>query len=175
MGFFLKTLPKEDTIRETAVRFRTNDLTAPQIESFILLNKFVADCDRALEEHYKQFDLSDGRFMVMITLKKSQERLKATDIANELGVSRATMTGLIDSLIRDEFIVKKDCKEDRRISYLELTAKAHAHLDGMFPVHFRKIAKFMNCLNEEEVAQLKSLVTTLQGNLSVFLEPKANP
>lgn len=167
MSFCLKKLPKEETIREIAEKF--GNLEPKHIEGFVILSKFIADYERALEEHYKKFDLSDGRFMVLISIKRSPERLKATDIANELGVSRATMTGLVDSLLRDELISKSDCKEDRRISYLHLTEKAEAHLDKMFPTHFKTISNFMSCLNNTEIDELKNIATKLQQNLTTFL------
>lgn len=166
MASYFKTLPREETIRETAAKF--GNMNPKHIEGYILLRKFFSDYERALDSHYKKFDLSDGRFMVLITLKRSPEPLKATDIASDLGVSRATMTGLLDSLMRDEFIAKHDCKTDRRISYLTLTPKAHAHLDNMFPPHFKKISEFMSCLEDSEVDQMKSLIAKLQGNLGIF-------
>ncbi|MNK07383.1 Transcriptional repressor MprA [compost metagenome] len=166
MSFCLKKLPREETIKMIAEKF--GNLEPKCIEASIILYKFMGDYERAMEEHFQKYHLSDGRFMVLITLLKSEEPMKATDIANELGVSRATMTGLLDGLTRDGYIAKKDCKNDRRICFLSLTDKAKKQIDEMLPAHFKSVADFFGCLSKQETTDLKKIITKLQENLTTF-------
>lgn len=166
MSFCLKKLPREETIKEIAEKF--GKLEPRCIEASVILYKFMGDYERAMEQHFQKFNLSDGRFMVLMTLLRNKEPMKATDIANELGVSRATMTGLLDSLTRDGYIAKKDCKNDRRICFLSLTDKAEKHLKEMLPEHFKQVSAFFECLSKQETGELKKIISKLQENLTLF-------
>ena len=159
----LKELPREEIIREMAKQF--GDLNPSSLEAMIMLYKFLGDYDKAFEDHFKKFGLSDGRFHVLITIKKNNNAIKATDIANNLGVSRATMTGLMDGLIKDGLISKTDCSEDRRISFVHLTEKGQELLGKVVPCHFKKLDKFSQCLNKEEVKVFKECISKLSNNL----------
>lgn len=159
----LKELPRDETIREIAKQF--GDLNPTSLEAMIVLYKFLGDYEEAFEEHFRKFGLSDGRFHVLITIKKNSNAIKATDIANNLGVSRATMTGLLDGLIKDGLVKKSDCHFDRRASYVHLTEKSEQLLEKILPCHFKKLTQFSECLSRDELRTFHECISKLSANL----------
>ncbi len=166
MPYYMKELPKEDIIRKISNEFI--DLDGRKLELVVQLYKFCGDLEKSKESHFKKYGLSDGRFMVLMTLWESHAPIKATEIADKLGVTRATMTGLIDSLIKDNFVEKKDCPQDRRAAYLSLTDFGHSFLKKMLPEHFSCIKKFTDTLSKEEAQTFLTILNKLKNGLQQF-------
>jgi len=76
--------------------------------------------------------------------------LTPAQLADQSGVTRATMTGLIDTLERDGLVLREPSKEDRRMMQVALTRKGEALLKDFLPVHFRRIAALMGALTQDE-------------------------
>ena len=166
MPFYMKELPKEDILRKLSNEF--GHLDQSKMELIVQLYKFCADLEKSKDSHFKQYGLSDGRFMVLMALWESHAPMKATDIADKLGVTRATMTGLIDSLIKDKFVEKKDCPEDRRAAYLSLSEYGQTFLKKMLPEHFSCIKKFSDFVTDEEAQVFLKILNKLKNGLQQF-------
>ena len=76
-------------------------------------------------------------------------------------MTRATMTGLIDTLERDGFVKREPDPVDRRMMSVRLTPKAEKFLHQFLPGHFRTTAKLMSTLNEGERKTLVRLLTKI--------------
>lgn len=168
MPFYMKELPKEDILRKLSNKY--GHLDKSKIELVVRLYKFSSDLEKAKETHFKQYGLSDGRFMVLMAIWEAHAPIKATDIADKLGVSRATMTGLIDSLIKDNFVEKKDCPEDRRAAYLSLSDHGHTFLKKMLPEHFLCVKNFADTITDEEAQTFLKILAKLSSGLRQFEE-----
>jgi len=83
------------------------------------------------------------------------------ELAEAAGVSRATMTGLIDTLERDDFVRRKPDPHDRRMMSVELTNQGSAFLNRMLPGHFHLIAELMEPLSEKERKTLVALLNKI--------------
>ena len=172
MPFYMKELPKEDILRKLSNEF--GHLDKSKMELIVQLYKFCADLEKSKDSHFKQYGLSDGRFMVLMTLWDSHAPIKATDIADKLGVSRATMTGLIDSLIKDNYVEKKDCPEDRRAAYLSLSDHGHTFLKKMLPEHFLCVKNFADTISDQEAQDFLKTLSKLSSGLRQFEEHCSN-
>jgi len=69
-------------------------------------------CERDVFEYFDNLlnsnGISQGRFTVlMLLLRRSDVPINPADIAERAGVTRATMTGLIDVLERDGFVKRE--------------------------------------------------------------------
>ena len=84
------------------------------------------------------------------------------ELADAAGVTRATMTGLIDTLERDGFVKRKPDPNDRRMMSVLLTAKGERFLRDFLPGHFKSISKLMSPLTEAERKTLVRLLTKVQ-------------
>jgi DNA-binding MarR family transcriptional regulator len=121
---------------------------------FLHLLRTGDEAFRVTEEHFHANGLSQGRFTVLMLLyDKSCGRthtLTPALLAEKAGVTRATMTGLIDTLERDGMVTREPDPGDRRQFAVELTSKGLAFLNRILPEHFRRISALLSALSETE-------------------------
>jgi DNA-binding MarR family transcriptional regulator len=80
------------------------------------------------------------------------------ELAEMCGVTRATMTGLVDTLERDGLVKREADTHDRRMMTVHLTTKGHAQMSAILPGHFKRIAAIMQPLSSAERRTLTQLL-----------------
>jgi DNA-binding MarR family transcriptional regulator len=78
------------------------------------------------------------------------------------------MTGLIDTLERDGYVVREPDPSDRRMLSVRLTAKGEQFLQEFLPGHFRIVASVMSPLNEAERKTLVRLLVKVQQHAAAL-------
>lgn len=162
---FPKYYPKGEVLRKAAERYPDIDLEATEIMLRIkqIASGEVCEAQGALEPH----GLSEGRFYVLCYLfcedLFGHKDPSPSEIAENLGVTRATITGLLDGLERDDFLQRHHDSADRRALTIHLTAKGHCLLDQLIPAQCRLMKSQMSRLNAEEKQTLSALLAKVQG------------
>lgn len=164
----LKDLPRYECLLEAAKQFPSLDPSACEV--FFNLLRTGDEAFRVTDEQLQSHGLSHGRFTVLTLLfyKACDENNASTPaaLAERAGVSRATMTGLIDTLERDAMVVRKPDPSDRRMLSVELTPRAVALLEEIMPDHFRRINDLMSPLSETERRTLVRLLGKIAARAS---------
>lgn len=112
-------------------------------------------------------NISQGRFTVMMLLRRPWvETCTPASLAEESGVTRATMTGLLDTLEKDGMVVRQADTHDRRTLHVRLTDQGRACLDSIFPEYFKGVSRTMSPLNPPERQELVRLLQKLQEELT---------
>ena len=177
----LKDLPRYECLLEAAKEFP--DLDPSAAEAFLHLlrtgDEVFGHTDRNLSDH----NISHGRFGVMMLLWRSVQPRAATllgaeacvsgprtpaELADAAGVTRATMTGLIDTLERDDFVKREPDPNDRRMMSVRLTPAGERFLSEFLPGHFQAIASLMSPLSETERKTLVHLLSKVQQHASTL-------
>lgn len=104
------------------------------------------DCTSRLSCH----QLSEGKFVLLFLLHDQEDGLSPCELAERAGVTRATVTGLLDGLERSELAVRSRDKRDRRSITVRLSPKGKELIGGLFAVHTRWISTLFAGLIEEE-------------------------
>jgi DNA-binding MarR family transcriptional regulator len=157
----LKDLPRYDCLLEAAKEFP--DLDPSACEAVLHLLRAGDECAKAVEAQLAEHNISQGRFSVLMILLnrcggEAPPILGPAELAEAAGVSRATMTGLIDTLERDGLVTREPDTVDRRMMLVRLTARAEALMQEILPTHFQIMASLMTPLSE---AERKTLVRLL--------------
>lgn len=172
----LKDLPRYDCLHEAAQRFPDLDPSACQV--FLQLLRTGDELSSAQHAYLAQHNISQGRFTVLMLLLRAStggrcaeglNPCNPAELAERAGVTRATMTGLIDTLEKDGYVKREPDPSDRRMMSVTLTPKAEAFLQGMLPGYFRQITALMGGLSEAErhtLVQLLEKVVRNTANLS---------
>jgi DNA-binding MarR family transcriptional regulator len=79
-------------------------------------------------------------------------------LAELASVSRATITGLLDTLERDGFVRREPDPADRRQTEVHLTPAGQEFMHDLLPTHFQLINGLMANLTEAERKTLVKLV-----------------
>lgn len=104
------------------------------------LLRTTALIDRACAAELAAFNLTEGRLSVLLAVSarasvpgEGDSRATPARIADELGVSRAAVTGLIDGLERQGLIERHASDTDRRSTTVALTQAGRDALDAIGP------------------------------------------
>lgn len=171
----LKDLPRYECLLEAAKEFP--DLDPSAAEAFLHLLHTGDEVFGVSERSLSERNISHGRFGVLMLLWRSQQPKVAAllgadscsggprtpaELADAAGVTRATMTGLIDTLERDGFVKREPDPDDRRMMSVNLTSRGEKFLQDFLPGHFRSIASLMSPLSETERKTLVQLLGKIQ-------------
>ncbi len=161
----LKDLPRYECLLKAAERYPDMELSAN--EAFLNLLR-TADMMFAEKGRYLgQLGLSQGRFTVLMLLNGCCEHpATPASLADEAGVTRATMTGLIDNLERDGFVVREADPLDRRTVLVRLTEAGQTFVEGMLPGWFQRVSSVIDPLDEAERKTLVDLLQKIQIGLT---------
>ncbi len=178
----LKDLPRYECLLEASKEFPALDPSAMEAFLHLLLtgDSVFAVSERNLSEH----GISHGRFGVLMLLWRGGQPRDAkamaaddcagprtpAELAEAAGVTRATMTGLVDTLERDGLVKREPDPNDRRMMSVVLTAKAEKFLNGFLPGHFKVISSLMAPLSESERKSLVRLLVKIQQHAATRRE-----
>lgn len=171
----LKDLPRYECLLEAAKEFP--DLNPSACEAFLHLLRTGDESARVMEANLARHNITQGRFGVLMILMNrcgaDASTLGPAELADAAGVSRATMTGLIDTLERDELVTREPDTVDRRMMLVRLTLKGRALLEEILPAHFRNMTELMSPLSEFERQTLVQLLIKIQQQAIRFPAPVA--
>ncbi|MFC9664674.1 MarR family winged helix-turn-helix transcriptional regulator [Nocardia sp. NPDC127606] len=114
---------------------------------------------RATEEHFARFGLSTGRYRLLADLEDHNGEKSPSHLAADLGVSRATVTGLVDGLEREGLVARRPSRDDGRAAVVVLTARGAQRLRDMAPEHFTRLQNMVGSLTVEERAVFLDLLS----------------
>jgi MarR family transcriptional repressor of emrRAB len=165
--FFLKDLPTDRNLREFSARYPNMNPSA--LKTGAELMRTGSDLLAAFETILSRSGLSQGRFLTLIVMNRTpEEAINPSSLAQKLGVTRATMTGLLDGLEKKGLIERRAHAADRRKVGVLLTAGGRRTLENILPDYYRHFAKLTTYLDEGERQTLMSLLKKVnQGLLSV--------
>jgi DNA-binding MarR family transcriptional regulator len=163
----LKDLPKYDTLQRFADRYAEMDVSA--VQTFLMLLRVASDVIENLDACLSRHDLLQGRWWVLILLMREQNLTASPSVlADKAGVTRATMTGLLDSLERAELIERIPNPDDRRMLNVRLTAKGQQRLDEVMPDYYSRVARVMEELSEDHRQLLMEMLSNVGSRVDLL-------
>jgi DNA-binding MarR family transcriptional regulator len=166
----LKDLPRYECMLEVARRYP--DLDPSACEAYLNILRAADEVYRQSETFFNDHNLSPGRFTVLMLLYDKlggePRPLTPADLAEKAGVTRATITGLVDTLERDGFVTREHDSGDRRMMLVHLTYKGQSTLEEILPGHFKHMAALMAPLSEHERKTLVRLLNKVAGQAATL-------
>ncbi|MEG3987793.1 MarR family transcriptional regulator [Microcoleus sp. S28C3] len=146
--------PKLDNLRNSVWRL------------FITANVKLLD---RMGEKFSQAGLpSMDWYDVLLTLKEAPEyRLRLSDLAQKVLLSRSNLTHLVDRLEKAGLLYRKRCPSDRRGTYAVLTEAGLAMQQQMWTVYAEGIAEYFAChLDDEELQVMQQVLKRMLAAVS---------
>ena len=168
MGLAVRFIPKKEALERLEKNYP--DFRPHYIEAIQAIFQLTADTEKAVDHYFaSHHKFSRARYLILMVLIHCEDKhMTPHEIAKHLNVTRGNMTGLIDGLVKEGLVTKRQDKVDRRQVWIEATAKANKTLDQILPDYFKTLAKFMSVLKKEEIEVLTQLSRKLQSGLSAF-------
>jgi DNA-binding MarR family transcriptional regulator len=103
-----------------------------------------------------QFSMTLPQFDVMAALARKEDGMTMTNLSRALMVSNGNVTGIIDRLAAENYVVRQAPAEDRRSFIVRLTAKGAARFDTVAAGHEEWVNKLLSDFGAEEIESLIS-------------------
>jgi DNA-binding MarR family transcriptional regulator len=118
-----------------------------------------------VRERFKsKFGATLPRFDVMAALYRRPDGMLMSEISRFLMVSNGNVTGIVDRLVSDGFVVRAQRNGDRRTSFVSLTRKGLSAFEDMAAAHERWVDELLEKVTVREAQQLSSKLKTFRSN-----------
>ncbi len=167
LPFTMQDIPSRDEIRQQNELLQ---LALPEtgLHALLRLMRIGNDLQAAVALHMQEHGISMARFSVLAQLLRSGDhQLTPSVLAERVGVTRATVTGLIDGLESSGWICRQVHPSDRRSVIIELTEEGVAFLRTLLPEHAEHITGMVRDIPDEDLLHLEHTLTLLERNLEV--------
>lgn len=160
----LKQLPRFECLLQAATRYPDLDPCAASAFLHLLrTGDLIFDSEAAC---LAASGLSQGRFSILMLLNRQPDTPQTpATLADQSGVTRATITGLLDTLEKDALVQRTSSPEDRRLTLVHLTPKGIALMDSLLPGYFRHVSTLLAPLSSQERTLLVDLLQKIQEGL----------
>jgi len=134
----------------------------PRLETWRAFLVAHAQIRRQLERELQaEQSLGLGEYEVLLLLVRADDRrLRMSELADLLGLSRSGVTRLVDRLQAEALVERASCDTDRRGSWAMLTDAGHKRLRRASPTHLRGVGQhFLDRIPPDELEALGRTLT----------------
>ncbi|MFX3636338.1 MAG: MarR family winged helix-turn-helix transcriptional regulator [Candidatus Pristimantibacillus sp.] len=111
-------------------------------------------------------NLSYTQFKVMFMLQSAElEKRKVSELADSIGLTPGAITGVVDKLLAEGYVNRERALDDRRVVYVEITAKGKELIAEVLETQGEMISQFFNVLPEEDIQHLRRIFTQMLANI----------
>jgi len=118
-----------------------------------------------LEQIQKIGATLSGLNVLLILRHHGEKGCSQNALSHLLIVSRANITGLIDSLVRKGLVKREGAAEDRRIVMARITKKGEKLVDSYMPTHFGTMRSMTSSLGADEKKTLIRILTKMRHHI----------
>lgn len=132
------------------------------VDLFNLVAKANDKLKKVHSKHLSTEKLTSPQFGVLDVLKKKGS-IPLKKISDELMVTGANITCVMDNLEKENLVQRVHSKTDRRVINAELTSKGKQKLEKIYPDHIKSLNEFSKKLTDSEMKQLSGLLEKLSA------------
>lgn len=167
-NLILKDTPRYECLAEMGKMFP--DMDPLSSYAFLNLIKTTDDVWGIMHQHLADHGISQGRFLVLMLLIEKPDvdypcPSSPAEIADMANVSRATVTGLLDTLEKDGFVSRTPDPNDRRAITISITDAGRAFMANILPTHFRILSHLMKPLSSDERNSLVNILAKISTHI----------
>ena len=130
------------------------------LKLFLILNRCGLSVNKNIYPIFKKENITEAQFYVLELLYHKGD-LKIKEIVEKTFSSGGTMTVIIDNLLKEELIIKKQDVKDRRASLISITEKGNSVVEKIFNNHIINLDKVLGILEKYEKEELINLLRKL--------------
>ncbi len=178
----LKDLPRYECLLECSKRFP--DLNPEAASLFMQLLRTADELYEVKADFLRKHNISNGRFTVLMLLNSAGSMAgqaeehppkSPAELAEMAGVTRATMTGLIDTLEKDDLVRRESDSRDRRAMLVHLTERGEQFTAEILPGYFRQVTAIMGPLSRGKKMELTAILAHVRLGIKQASEVDVSP
>jgi MarR family 2-MHQ and catechol resistance regulon transcriptional repressor len=122
--------------------------------SVMMLMNLIYTCDVVAANSARKmgaFGITRAGFSVLMILSRSQlKACKQNEISQLMLVSRANITGLVDSLVHLGLVERTNDPHDRRVNLIRIMPKGEKLLEDLLPGYYKNVQDICSVFTVEE-------------------------
>ena len=152
-------------LRESSQRY--GKLSLATAETFLQFIYTVESMSSHLSHQTRQKGLTRAGLNVLTILRSSEGKgCQHNEISRLLLVSRANITGVVNSLIQQGLVERVYDEKDRRVCIARITKKGEALLDSFLPDYHAVIESIFSRLSVEDKKMFNHLMEKLRNAIN---------
>lgn len=120
---------------------------------------------REMTKHYREkldnYGLTQPQFFLLIALYE-EDNILISRLAEKVALDKATLTGILDRLERDSYILRVYSKKDRRSVAIKLTEKAIELKDDLEKIYNETNQYFLSRLTKNEYNVFQTIISKFE-------------
>lgn len=130
------------------------------LKLFVVLTRALQSIEKRVEEDIRSIGLNPTEFAVLeLIYSKGDQPIQK--IGEKVLIASSSITYVVDKLEKKNFLVRKPCPKDRRITYAAITPAGTEFMNKIFPKHKEAIHEICSGLNSKEKEILIELLKKL--------------
>lgn len=165
---FLKEIPSGTDAQSHISSLYAVPVDPLTFETYLQFRKLNAEIDIILDEFFSEYSLSTGRYILLMILQSNVEGFMPSELAQKVGVTQATISGLISNLEKSGLLQRHTHQQDGRAYVIKLTEQGQQLLAKLTPDFFHRIHQFLGGLNPQEKQNFNQLCQKLLGVVALM-------
>ncbi|MBC5636776.1 MarR family transcriptional regulator [Ornithinibacillus sp. BX22] len=144
----------------------TNHFDENQVASlklFVVLSRAIQAIEKQITQNVKGYGLNLTEFAVLELLYHKGEQ-PIQKIGQKVLLASSSITYVVDKLEEKNYLTRKACPTDRRVTFAVISESGKELMDEIFPHHAKAIRDIMGGLTVEE----KKIVIDLVKRLGLY-------
>ncbi|SES01143.1 MarR family winged helix-turn-helix transcriptional regulator [Psychrobacillus sp. OK032] len=119
------------------------------LKSFVVLMKASKVVQERTKKDISNYNMHTSEFMVLEALY-SKGKQTVRQISDAVLINSGSITYVMDKLVAKGLLERIDCKEDRRVVYIQITEEGKKLMDEIFPKHQLILEEIFSCITDQE-------------------------
>ncbi|MEQ9408126.1 MAG: MarR family transcriptional regulator [Fuerstiella sp.] len=145
---------------------KVHPFEAPEQEAVLNILRTSDQFQNRMGRLFREYGLTPSQYNVLRILRGEGKPMPSLEVAERMIQVVPAITGLVDRLEKQDLVLRQRCTQDRRVVYIELTAKAARLLKQMDSPVRKLEKKLIGHLNQKELKQLNRLLEKARESLA---------
>ncbi|KNF07609.1 transcriptional regulator, MarR family [Gottschalkia purinilytica] len=127
-----------------------------------ILKKVMGTIKQSMRHECHGMQLTGPQGMLIGILSHNKEKMKVSDLSENLGLSNSTVSGIIDRLEKQGLVERTRSKDDRRVVYVSVTDEVRKKHKQHFNEIEKRFEDIMSKGTPEEIDKILEGLYTLE-------------
>lgn len=166
---FIQELPTHEQLQNSISRLH-QDSDPWVLYTNLQFHKVATELENQFDNFLAPYNLSSGRFTLLYILNDNPAGIIPSELSNRVGVTQATISGLINSLEKAELVKREMHAKDGRSFVIKLTEKGEALIRELIPQWVPRMSSFWGQFSTEERPVVSSILEKMMKHTAVMLK-----
>lgn len=166
---FIQSLPSHEELTSSISKLHQGSDPWVMYSNLQFL-KVATELENQFDAFLAPYNLSSGRFTLLYLLNDAPQGVIPSELSHLVGVTQATISGLINSLEKAELVKREMHEKDGRSFVIKLTDKGQGLIRELIPQWIPKVSSFWNQFSVEERPMVSTILDKMLKNTGMMIK-----